>query len=72
MDFDSRVHVFRSPAFHGVIHEAVEFFDSSPTVELPPPTRFNGVGVYGLYFRGKYKLYAPVATQNHKRCAQPI
>lgn len=69
---DIERHTFRSPAFRSVVEEAVTFFEGTPVYELPPPGRFAGCGVYALYYRGDYELYAGVARPNQDACIQPI
>ncbi len=39
---------------------------------LPPPSRFIGSGVYGLYYIGRYGLYIKIANLNRDACVQPI
>lgn len=37
--------------------------------EALPPARFDGAGIYAIYYHGDFDLYAPIAEQ---RCAWPI
>jgi len=69
---DIERHTFRSPAFRSVVEEAIAFFEGTPAYELPPPGRFVGCGVYALYYRGGYELYAGIARPNRDACALPI
>jgi len=39
---------------------------------LPPTERFNGGGVYALYYLGDYELYAPLSNLNKQFLQQPI
>lgn len=72
MSFDFRRHVFHSPQFHGVVDEAIEFFNNTPARDLVPPDAFAGTGVYGLYYAGDYELYAEISRLNQSDCIQPI
>jgi len=72
MSFDYDSHVFRSPRFRSVVHEAVSFFTSTPIHRLPPPDRFSGTGVYGLYYLGEFELYSKIADLNRETCVHPV
>jgi len=61
MSFDYNLHIFHSPQFQSVVDEAVRFFTSTPVYRLPPPSRFIGAGVYGLYYVGDFELYTKIA-----------
>jgi Eco29kI-like restriction endonuclease len=39
-----------------------------PCVELPPP-RFDGAGIYAIYYRGPFPAYAPISSS---ACERPI
>ncbi|WP_082463982.1 Eco29kI family restriction endonuclease [Sphingomonas sp. Leaf17] len=43
-----------------------------PTTEFPPPSRFNGPGVYALYYTGSNPAYAPLVALDNGRCAYPV
>jgi len=66
---DIERHTFRSPAFRSVVEEAIAFFEGTPAYELPPPGRFVGCGVYALYYRGGYELYAGGPAQPGRLCS---
>ncbi len=72
MDFDYHLHVFHSPQFQSVVEEAIEFFNKTPTHEVPPPSSFVGARVYALYYLGSLDLYADLASLNRKNETQPI
>jgi hypothetical protein len=72
MTFDYNLHVFHSPQFQGIVDEAIGFFASTPVHRLPPPHRFIGTGVYGLYYVGDLELYTKTAELNQKACIHPI
>lgn len=71
-DFDQGNHTFRSPKFQSVVNDAIDFFAGTPIHLLPPPSRFHGPGVYGLYYVGDYELYKPLAKLNANSCILPI
>jgi hypothetical protein len=70
--FDRNSHLFQSPKFQSVVNDAINFFSETPIHTLPPPQKFLGSGVYGLYYQGDYELYARMARVNRKGCIQPI
>lgn len=72
MTFDYTLHVFHSPQFQSIVDEAIRFFTATPVHRLPPPARFLGTGVYGLYYIGDFELYARIAGLNQEACVQPI
>ncbi|MCJ7897911.1 restriction endonuclease, partial [Salmonella enterica subsp. enterica serovar Agona] len=55
--FDRSEHVYRNDSFLELIKDAVRFFSGTPVHSLPPPERFQGAGVYALYYTGHYSLY---------------
>ena len=42
---------------------------SSACGPLPPPNPFRGAGIYAIYYRGRYPLYAPISSPS---CDVPI
>lgn len=70
IDFEK--HVFRSPKLKSVVKEAIKFFEVTPVYELPPPGRFDGVGVYALYYLGGFKPYSKIARKNSGSCTYPV
>ncbi len=71
-NFDYNLHVFRSPRFKSIVDEAIQFFNKTPIHSLPPPERFNGSGVYALYYVGEHELYRAIAEKNKESCNYPI
>ena len=71
-NFDANLHVFHSLKFQSVVDDAIKFFVETPVHMLPPPNRFIGSGVYGLYYIGRYGLYVKIANLNRDACVQPI
>jgi Eco29kI restriction endonuclease. len=55
--FDPKQHRFFSPKFRSVVDDAAKFFDMTPRIKLPPPSRFQGSGVYALYYSGDFSHY---------------
>jgi Eco29kI-like restriction endonuclease len=45
---------------------------NQPCGPLPPAKRFNGAGVYVIYYRGPFPEYAPIARRNQDSCEAPI
>jgi len=72
MGFDYNLHIFHSPKFRSIVDDAIRFFVGTPVHRLPPPGRFIGSGVYGLYYVGDYELYARIANLNRDAYVQPI
>lgn len=63
---------FKSPQLKDVLSSAVDFFSSSPLLELPPDFRFSGPGVYGLYYFGDFELYNKISHLNNNGNYLPI
>src|SRR5688572_20785697 len=71
-NFDPQAHIFRSPELKSIVDDAVVFFNETPVHPLPPQHRFNGAGVYALYYHGGFAPYAPLAVLNSEASVQPI
>jgi len=69
---DLNLHIFHCPQLQGPVEKAISFFTETPIHVLPPPSRFVGSGVYGLYYVGGYELYSKIANLNRQVCTQPI
>lgn len=57
---DTAKHTLSLPEFDKLLDVAVQFFKSSPMLalsEVCATPAFNGVGVYGLYYSGKDRIY---------------
>jgi len=65
-------HRFTSSILREIINEAVEFFKNTPVSLFPPTERFEGGGVYALYYHGDCKLYETIWTTIVERELQPI
>ncbi len=70
--FNPQDHLFRSPAFKQIIDDAIEFLNQTPVHPLPSITRFNGTGVYALYYLGEFPHYLQQKAANLESCQQPI
>lgn len=70
--FDYNLHVFRSPKLKSVVRDAIKFFIQTPVHKLPLTTKFIGGGVYALYYKGKYELYAKLSELNKEEYERPI
>lgn len=66
------LHIFRSPRLQSVVREAMEFLAHTPVHSLPPNGRFNGPGVYMLYYLGNFEHYTQIARANRQSCNRPI
>lgn len=69
--FQYELHVFQLEKLKSIVDEAIDFFVQTPVHRLPAP-RFEGCGVYALYYVGDYSPYQPLATVNRRGCAWPI
>jgi len=70
LGFDPQKHTFHSPLFRSVVTEAIAFLDNTPLLDLPPKNRFDGAGVYAIYYAGDFGLYAPLSKKN--QAGRPI
>lgn len=70
--FDRAEHVYENEAFDELVKDAVRFFNGTPVVSMPPPTRFPGVGVYALYYTGKMPPYERYGKLNRVKYDYPI
>lgn len=65
-------HIFKSPKFRSVVNEAIDFFENTLAIDLPPTVPFAGAGVYALYYLGKSEFYEPLSLKNKKASIYPI
>lgn len=72
VSFDRTEHVYRNDAFSELVKDAIRFFNGTPALPLPPPSRFFGSGVYALYYTGKLPLYKRYAELNRLAYGFPI
>jgi hypothetical protein len=70
--FDREDHVFYSPTFESVVQEVINFLEQTEAYTLPLQDRFNGPGVYALYYQGDFEAYSPIAAANGDELNEPI
>ena len=70
--FNRSEHVYKNDAFAELVKDAIRFFNGTPVHSLPLVDRFNGSGIYALYYTGDNHLYAPLAELNRLSYAVPI
>ena len=70
--FNRNKHIYKNDSFVELVKDAVRFFNGTPVLDLPPPERFNGTGVYALYYIGKSNYYKPLFEINRLEFSQPI
>ena len=68
----SITHVYTSDAFEEIIKDTIRFFNGTPVLEVPPPIKFHGTGVYAIYYVGKSALYTPLSEKNRIEFSMPI
>jgi hypothetical protein len=67
MPITPELHQFKSPLFESVVKQALQFFLSTPTHQLPPDNIFQGVGVYAIYLLKHDNIYQRIADHNISR-----
>ncbi len=71
--FDREKHIYRCDAFSELLKDAVRFFHGTPVCTFPPSEKFQGAGVYALYYVGKSGLYGRFGRDiNREQYALPI
>ncbi len=70
--FDREKHIYRSDYFAEIIKDTIRFFNGTPVHCLPPPEKFEGAGVYALYYIGKNTYYEHLYNINRLNFVQPI
>jgi hypothetical protein len=71
-EFDAKLHIFRAPEYRGIVKKAIEYLAKTPTYLLPPSQKFEGSGVYALYYNGAFEAYSRYARVNSRKCVTPI
>ena len=66
------VHTFRSNTLRQVVEEAIGHFAKGPIAVLPPQDKFEGGGVYALYYLGDNSLYEKVTLAEVREDSIPI
>ena len=70
--FNKDEHIFKSPELANLLKDSIRFFNGTPVYELPPPERFDGSGVYALYYTGESNYYNTIAETNRLAYDLPI
>ena len=70
--FNRNEHLYQSNAFEEIIKDTIRFFNGTPVLELPPETRFEGTGVYAIYYIGQNSLYQSLVMRNRIDFSVPI
>jgi Eco29kI restriction endonuclease len=70
--FEREKHIYKSEAFDEIIKDTIRFFNGTPVHKLPPPVKFEGTGVYAIYYTGKLKYYSEIYQKNRLEFHQPI
>ncbi len=68
----ANAHKFTSSILQAVILDAEAFFTKTPVSSFPPAERFEGGGVYALYYKGNFKLYKAISLKTIKEDSLPI
>ena len=69
--FEREKHIYQSDAFEELIKDTIRFFNGTPVHRLSVP-KFQGTGVYALYYVGKSAYYTTLYEQNRLEFHQPI
>lgn len=70
--FDLEKHIYKNDEFVELIKDAIRFFNGTPVHVLPPPERFEGTGIYAIYYIGKANPYAKYSELNRLAYDFPI
>lgn len=70
--FDRDDHTYHSPKFQSVVEEVIDFLKNTPAHSLPLSNRFNGPGVYILYYQGDFGPYSPISHGEEEELSDPI
>lgn len=70
--FNRDKHVYQSQEFVELVKDAVRFFNGTPVHSIPLSERFQGTGVYALYYTGKSKIYEDYSKLNRLAYDYPI
>lgn len=60
--FKREDHVYLDDRIADILKDAIAFFNGTPIVQMPPPVKFAGAGVYAIYCRAKTGIYSPYGT----------
>jgi hypothetical protein len=68
----TNAHRFTSSILQEIIHDAEAFFIKTPVSPFPPAERFEGGGVYALYYLGNFELYKALSLTTIEEGSLPI
>ena len=71
-DFDRAKHVFENESFLEIVKDAVRFLHGTPVQPLPPRMKFEGSGIYLLYYTGSFPAYQDLSARNRLAYERPI
>lgn len=71
-NFDRLKHIYHSDTFSEIIKDTIRFFNGTPVVNIPPPEKFIGQGVYALYYIGSSEYYSYLYDINRVNFVMPI
>ena len=63
---------YQNSKFSELVNDAVRFFISLPSFKFAELTKFNGVGVYALYYNGKFEPYSALESTINDGEINPI
>jgi len=70
--FDREKHVYKCDEFLELVLNAIRFFNGTPVHGLPLVDKFNGTGIYAIYYTGKIKPYEKYGVLNRSEYNHPI
>lgn len=68
----ANAHRFTSSVLPRIIRDAEAFFTRTPVSVFPPAEKFEGGGVYALYYNGNFKLYKAISLTTIEEESLPI
>ncbi len=68
----TNAHRFTSSILQAIIHDAEAFFAGMPVSLFPPTERFEGGGIYALYYKGDFELYRAISLATIEEDSLPI
>lgn len=63
---------YQNSKFSELVSEAINFFVSLPSFKITEITKFTGVGVYALYYNGKFEPYSILKSTVNGEAVNPI
>ena len=71
-EFIRENHIFSNEAFLEIIKDAVRFLHGTPVQPVPPSKKFEGSGIYVLYYTGQFEPYRRLSELNRLAYQIPI